>query len=491
MNGQEGTLPASFGYKLSSLRVLVLGGGGGTLPQSISALSQLSTFAVIRLDTLPIHVITRFLSEQVDTAATLKIIKLFEIYQTGSLSFTGHLPEPLPASLTVLGVVGSRISGTIPSSFKNASLFVSIAGNINEAISGTLPTSWGSNGRFNTLALIGSKMSGTIPPFTNSTATRLLAKFNWTPMHGTIPANCSCSLSGTLPPLTGTPNLGMLALSRERLSGTLPSDLFALSRLGVVWLSGDRFSGTLPAVPSYPANSSTCASLGTVDVILDLLNVIGPVLLAPPNQTASVLWSKIATATATGRASTGHGTCWKGSGVGDIDLAGIGISGSLPSRLAELRRLGTLNMRDSKLSGTMPNVPDMPSLLHLYLFNTTISGELPHSMSGLSSLKSLMMGGARLSGSIPASFCSLTSLEFLDLSEAGLKGDMSSINSDHLLAIHFQQNQLSGTLPRLLSEVAGRKLASCLLFGNKISGTIPSAWEQTPEMEFFSLSNNR
>ena len=111
-----------------------------------------------------------------------------------------------------------------------------------------------------------------------------------------------------------------------------------------------------------------------------------------------------------------HGVTTGSSGrVTRLGLAGNQLSGQIPAELGSLANLGELNLSGNQLGGEIPaELGSLSNLEGLYLFTNQLSGEIPPELGSLSNLRQLRLSGnSSLSGPLPGSFTGLTSLTIL------------------------------------------------------------------------------
>ncbi|KMZ62182.1 hypothetical protein ZOSMA_487G00100 [Zostera marina] len=144
------------------------------------------------------------------------------------------------------------------------------------------------------------------------------------------------------------------------------------------------------------------------------------------------------------------GESWKGiscsgSSVVSIQIQGLGLIGSLGYLLSNLLSLKTLDVSNNKIHDTIPyQVP--PNLTHLNLASNNFSGNLPYSISAMTSLEYLNVGHNSLSQVIGDIFTNLHHLLTLDLSSNNFSGNLPKSLGDlsKLSTLHLQNNKLSG-----------------------------------------------
>uniref|UniRef100_A0A803KQK4 Protein kinase domain-containing protein n=1 Tax=Chenopodium quinoa TaxID=63459 RepID=A0A803KQK4_CHEQI len=168
------------------------------------------------------------------------------------------------------------------------------------------------------------------------------------------------------------------------------------------------------------------------------------------------------------------GDGWKGiecskSSVTEINLSGLGLTGSLGYQLSNLASVTYFDVSNNKLSGDIPyQLP--PNVKHLDLSNNGFTGTVPYSVSQMKSLKDLDLSHNQLNGQITDMFSSLSNLGLLDLSFNKLSGSLpqSFESLSSLSTLHLQNNQLNGQI-----NVLGKLKFDELIEGNSWSSGQP------------------
>eukprot|EP00850_Spirogloea_muscicola_P007832 SM000040S14844 [mRNA] locus=s40:701425:707634:+ [translate_table: standard] len=107
---------------------------------------------------------------------------------------------------------------------------------------------------------------------------------------------------------------------------------------------------------------------------------------------------------------------WAGVGcsgtvVTSIILPHFGLSGALPSQLANLQHLRDVWLNDNELTGTLAsNFGQLKSLTTLRLHNNTLKGSIPAAFGQLTSLQELTLDSNDFSGPLPLGLLNLPSL---------------------------------------------------------------------------------
>ncbi|KAG0588100.1 hypothetical protein KC19_2G215800 [Ceratodon purpureus] len=171
------------------------------------------------------------------------------------------------------------------------------------------------------------------------------------------------------------------------------------------------------------------------------------------------------------------------------------LTGHIPSQLASLKNLQTLDLYDNNLQGPIPSsLGGMTSLVELYLGSNQLTGPIPSQLASLKSLQLLGLDHNNLQGPIPTWLGGMTSLVELWLLSNTLSGQIpNELGSlKHLQTLTLQGNNLSGPIPPSLQNCSS--LQYLILSDNNLSGTLPSGFEDVtvfwPNLYAFSISNN-
>ncbi|GAB2298582.1 hypothetical protein Dimus_032649 [Dionaea muscipula] len=121
-------------------------------------------------------------------------------------------------------------------------------------------------------------------------------------------------------------------------------------------------------------------------------------------------------------------TCSDEGFVISLDMASIGLSGTLSPSIGNLSHLCSLLMQNNQLSGPVPvETGKLQELQTLDLSDNQLSGEIPDSIGLLIHLTYLRLSKNKLSGRIPEKVASLAGLTFLDMSFNNLSGPLPEI----------------------------------------------------------------
>lgn len=171
-------------------------------------------------------------------------------------------------------------------------------------------------------------------------------------------------------------------------------------------------------------------------------------------------------------------TC-SGSAVTVIELAGLGLNGTLGYLLSNLISLKKLDLSNNYIHENIPyQLP--PNLTYMNLARNNLTGNLPYSLSLMASLVYLNFSNNLLAQSIGDLFDNLQNLSELDLSFNNLTADLpTSLGSlSNLSSLYLQNNQLTGSV-NLLSNL---DLIDLDIANNHFTGWIPQDFHSIPHL---------
>nr|XP_027069870.1 probable leucine-rich repeat receptor-like protein kinase At1g35710 isoform X1 [Coffea arabica] len=301
------------------------------------------------------------------------------------------------------------------------------------------------------------------------------------------------------------PNLVRLDLSGNKLYGTIPHQIGALSKLTHLTLSNNFMEGF---IPSSIANLTTLVILdlsynsfsGRIPPTLGLLSNLD-FLDLNSNYFSGVIPPALSNLTKLSRLYIHWNPAIRGvlpeeignlKSLLELDLSYNGISGSIPPTLGQLSNLYSLDLSTNHFSGTIPlalfNLTNLSRLdIH---WNPAIGGFLSEEVRNLKSLVEVDFSGLNLSGALPSSLCGLTKLVSLSGAQNQMHGSIPSEigilkNLKHLA---LGSNRLTGQIPPTLGNMTA--LVSLDLSSNQISGSIPLQLSVLPSLKFLDLSYN-
>ncbi|CAL0331746.1 unnamed protein product [Lupinus luteus] len=244
--------------------------------------------------------------------------------------------------------------------------------------------------------------------------------------------------------------------------------------------------------------------------------------------------------TSTDHCSFSGVTCDNHRHVISLNLAGLGLSGTLSGDVAYLPFLSNLSLADNKFYGSVPpqlsalsglrflnlsnnffngTFPSELSVLKnlevLDLYNNNMTGELPLAVTGMVNLRHLHLGGNFFSGQIPPEYGRWQRINYLAVSGNELEGtippEIGNLASLRELYIGYYNTYAGGIPPEIgnLSELVRLDAAYCGLSGeipaeigklqkldtlflqvNALSGTLTPELGKLKSLKSMDLSNN-
>ncbi|XP_065034895.1 receptor-like protein EIX2 isoform X2 [Musa acuminata AAA Group] len=168
-----------------------------------------------------------------------------------------------------------------------------------------------------------------------------------------------------------------------------------------------------------------------------------------------------------------------------LDLSNNQIRGKLSSSL-KFTKLERLHLESNRFEGPLPTM--LPSTLDtLYLSNNSFTGQLPiwpH-------VRFVSISDNMLDGGLSSSICQWTYLEYLDLSNNKLLGEIPYCLGKSLQNLQFLDlgnNHLSGEIPHTIDFLS--RLWYLQLKNNSFSGELPFSLKNCIELQFLDLAQN-
>ena len=264
-----------------------------------------------------------------------------------------------------------------------------------------------------------------------------------------------------------------LDLTRNKLTGPIPSALAELANLEWVRFGDNELTGVIPPTLGDIANLR--------ELLLERNMLAGPV---PPNLGKLSLLRQLSLGGNQDLAGPIPPELGSLGNLEDLFLGGTSLSGSIPSELGGLPNLKRLAIGSTNLSGSIPpELGDLAKLERLYLFWTDVDGPIPPELGSLGSLRELHLHGNLLTGPIPPELGHLTTLEQLYLPWNDLTGPIPPELGDlaHLEWLHLNGNALTGPIPPEIGNLG--RLTQLHLQDNALTGPVP--------MEFGGLTDLR
>ncbi|KAL2538597.1 LRR receptor-like serine/threonine-protein kinase FLS2 [Forsythia ovata] len=398
-----------------------------------------------------------------------------------SNNFTGIIPLELShlrrlkeidmGSNSFIGVVPSWL-GTIP---ELQHIFLN-----NNSFSGSISTSLlHNNSKLQTLQMADNFLSGIIPQEIHNLSALEYLYLRSNMLTGSIPFgifNMSSlreldlsfnSLSSWLPNdiCDGIPELTVVSLSYNQLSGKIPSNIYNCRYLEVLALSDNHFDGSIPS------------AIGSLNMLQELYlgknNFIGRIPLEIGNLSNLEIFS-IPRFFQIGPIPS---FVFNMSTLKVIQFGYNNLCGSFPVDIyLNLPKLVMLFLNSNyQLSGGIPaTFGNLTSLQYLYLHDNNLTGELPAELGNLN-LVEFVVHSNGLSGSIPFSMFNISTLEIMDMGGNYFSGYLPStmgFSLPNLQDLYLDLNRLSGVIPSSITNAS--KLTKLHMGDNFLTGTIPN-----------------
>ncbi|ORY48685.1 RNI-like protein [Rhizoclosmatium globosum] len=243
------------------------------------------------------------------------------------------------------------------------------------------------------------------------------------------------NLEGQIPTELGNlSRLTKLDLSSNQLTGNVPTELAQMQQLRSIRLSQNHLNGTVPAAllklpfnnfdrncfPDLPRQDSTC-----------VFNKFAKPLPSVNNdcENLAIALLKLKFPLVVPRA---------------ITFASLAVQGQLPDELFALSQLTTLRFNNNGLDSTIP--PSIGNATNLNLIDfgfNNMYGDIPQELVNLQSLEVLILNNNKFQGPIPNFLANMTTLAVLNLANNHFSGPVPP--SLTIFLSQFDHNCLSGT----------------------------------------------
>ncbi|KAJ1269434.1 hypothetical protein BS78_07G211600 [Paspalum vaginatum] len=426
------------------------------------------------------------------------------------LKSNSNLNSSLPSwiwnlsSLSELDLSSCGLSGRIPDELgKLASLkFLSLADN---KLEGVIPRSASFLCNLVHIDLSGNLLSGD----TTGTAKSLLPCMKRLQILDLANNKLKGNLSGWLDQMV---SLRVLDLSMNSLSGDVPASMGKLSNLTHLDISFNSFGGTLSEV-----HFVNLTRLDTLVLSSNSLKIVIKHSWVPPFQLKELgmhaclvgpkfpSWLKTQARIemidlgGTGVSGVLPGWIWNfSSSITSLNVSTNNITGMFPASLEQLKKLTSLNMKDNRLEGSIPDLPTSVQVLDLssnYLSGSLpqrFGGEVPNCWNKSSNLYIIDFSSNNFWGEIPSTIGSLNSLITLHLGKNNFSGSLptSLLSSNRLVLLDLGENNLSGNIPKWTGDGL-QTLLFLNLRSNQLSGEIPKELSQLNVVQWLDISNNK
>ena len=264
-----------------------------------------------------------------------------------------------------------------------------------------------------------------------------------------------------------------LVLSDNSILGSLPDELYELSKLAIL------------SLPFNPISGSLSPRIGAL-------------------KNLEILWMEDSSLTGSLPSELGLLTTLE-----SLTLAGSSLRGVIPSDLRRLTNLNVLNLEDNFLSGTIPQlVADLPLLEEVNLSLNTLRGGVPD--GNYASMRHFIVDSNKLTGTLPTSVLG-NNLRTYSLTKNQFTGEIPNtwFAAPSVSVIAASGNDLTGSIPPSLgilfnlrelslsdcgltgylpSELSNTQLEELNVEGNFLVGIVPNSYSELPLGECLQIS---
>ena len=200
--------------------------------------------------------------------------------------------------------------------------------------------------------------------------------------------------------------LRVVNLTSNNLQGTLPPELFrGLTNLRTLDLSRNRLTGELPTMAVQPGDSPDA-----------------PVV--PPLIAASLEYLWIYDNQFLGSLPTTWASLHR---LRSLQLQNNHLTGGLPSEINQLTELETLYIQNNALTGSFPYIEGMKALEYLWFFDNQFDQGLPYEFFRLKQLVEIRGHKNRMGGTIPPEIENLRNLRIIQLDNNQIEGHLADV----------------------------------------------------------------
>ncbi len=250
----------------------------------------------------------------------------------------------------------------------------------------------------------GNRLTGRIPPELGNLANLEILSLNQNELSGPIP-----------PELGKLVNLENLWLRENQLTGSIPRELGNLTRLERLDLAVSYDLSLSPPGPRYFLSGPIPPELGKLVNLKELVLWGNKLTGSLPSEFAGL--NELQSLSLTCNSLTGPvpPVLRQLHDLRHMNLSGNQFEGDIPAWLGELAHLEFVNLNSNHfLTGSIPSsIARLTDMVKLGLGSNRLSGPIPADLSRLANLEALAVGDNQLTGALPAQLGELTNLKTL------------------------------------------------------------------------------
>jgi len=266
-----------------------------------------------------------------------------------------------------------------------------------------------------------------------------------------------------------------LALSRNKLEGPLPAEVFSLRNLRQLSMGYNRLTGT---IPREIGNLTLCQTV----------ELLGNKLGGPVPTELGLLRSAV---TLDFRFQGLTGTL--PPELAELNLEGMyfsfnDLTGTIPSELGKYTYMSRIELGHNRLEGSIP-----PALMTgwkqwVELSHNQLTGSIPPEVTKMPYLRWLFLGHNKLSGTIPTWNPENLYLQVLSLDNNKFTRSMPEYFPKHITFIDVHSNRMDGAIsPSTFSPLS--RLEFLLISDNDFTGSFPQLPETQTELKVLAHAN--
>ena len=305
-------------------------------------------------------------------------------------------------------------------------------------------------------------------------------------------------LTGQLPKsfFTSLPELRIVSLSNNKLSGPIPQEFGEMTQLMSLMLSGNLWTGDLPNLNKlvnlrYLHIANLCNKDSHGKIISEVKGDLPDISQMPELTFLDASFSYL-----TGQLPEQIGKCKK---LQVLELSFNKLSGHIPTSISECTELQILSVQNNEMSGEIPDLSPLKKLGkslelglgqtepgRLYLNHNKFTGPFPESILQLQGLMRFSCADNQFTGSLPRDLRTLGECEAFFADHNQFTGELPQYLPAKLWYIDVSHNQLTGSVPATWRGAT--ELGKVSIHHNNLSGIVPPIYKKLANMDMIDLS---